>query len=157
MNSLKLILKSLHTILPYFYFSGVCFLFLIQHFTLASTGPWWWWSALFMLVLALLFLIPLKFQFKNINLILGILSLCWSIWMLLALVSDMNKKSDWILDPKKLIFAKVFVVVNLYLSINLLVKNDSPVLSNHSRIINWISIGIAIGLVLIFNLAMNYW
>ncbi len=155
MNSIKLIFKKVHEIIPYFYFSGICILFFIQHFTLASNGTWWWWSALLMLVLALLFLIPLKFQFKNINLILGILTLCWSIWMLLALVSDMNKKSDWVLDPKKLIFAKVFVVVNLYLSIILLVKNDSPELSNQNRIINWISIGIAIGLVILFNLAMN--
>ena len=157
MNSLKLVLKKVHDIFPYFYFSGICLLFFSQHFTLAATGPLWWWSAIIMLLLALLFLIPLRYQFKKLDLILGVLTLCWSIWMLLALVSDINRKSDWALDQGKLIFGKCFVLINFYFAIILLIKKPQPSESKQNKSLDWIAMGMAIALVITFHILMKQW
>src|SRR6185436_3412130 len=142
MKSLIILLKNIHEIFPYFYFASICLYFFSRHFTLPVTGPWW--SAILILGLGLFFLIQLKYKLRNSDLILGLITLVWSVWMLLAVVSDLNNHSPWILDKNKVLFAKCFVLINFYASINLLIKKPAINPKKWNTLLDWIAIGISL-------------
>lgn len=154
MKSLKLILKKTYLALPYFYFASITLYFFAKPFTHEINETLV--SSLLMLAITFVFLAQLKYKFKQLDSILGIITLCWSCWMLLAFYSDFVNASPWTLNGKWVFLYSSFVIFNFYFSINLLTKKPGHQFQLRNGLQDWMAIGIATILVVSFQIILNY-
>ncbi len=117
MKTFKNILGKLSGAFPYIYFSLVALQIFSDH--LNETGTFW--SESLILLIASVFIIQLKYKFKHIDATLGLFTLFWSCWMVLAAYSDAIKIEylTWTMN-KFLVVA--FIIMNFVCSISLLIK-----------------------------------
>ena len=117
MNSFKSILQKFYKAFPYIYFSFLALWIFSDH--LNSTGTFW--SESLLILISSVFIIQLKYKLKYVDVVLGIFTLLWSCWMLLAVYSDAIKIEDWSWTMKQYMIV-VFVVMNFVCSFLLLIK-----------------------------------
>ena len=117
MKKFRNILGKLLWAFPYFYFS----LFALTLFTNHLTGTGTFWSASLMIAIASVFIIQLIYKLKKVDTALGLFTLFWSCWMLLAAYSDAIKIEHWSWTMNRFLVV-AFVIMNFVCSISLLIK-----------------------------------
>lgn len=120
MKSHKNILRKVRVAFPYFYFMIYGLILLINQFIPVMRAEIW--SSTYIFCFALIFLLQFIYKFKYLDLVLGILTFCFSVWMLLAVYSDFINVSTWTLIDTKVFIVVCLVILNFYSSINLLSK-----------------------------------
>jgi len=120
MKSLKNILEKVRDALPYFYFMTYGLILLLNQFIPVMRGNIW--TSTFIFCITLVFLLQFIYRFKYLDLVLGILTLCGSVWMLIAAYSDFLNISPWTLNDIKVFIIVCFIIINFYASISLLTK-----------------------------------
>ncbi len=118
MKTFKNIFEKLPGAFPYIYFSLAALIIFSEH--LNATGTFLSESVL--LLIASVFIIQFKYKLKHIDTVLGIFTLFWSFWMLLAAYSDAIKIEDWTWTMNRFLVV-AFVIINFVCSISLLIKN----------------------------------
>ena len=123
MKSIKSISEKIKEGVSYIYFSFLALLLFSEHLNATGTV----WTELLMLAIASAFIIQLKYKFKHVDAIFGMLTLLWSLGMVLAVYSDAIKVEHWTWTMNRFLIV-AFLIMNFICSMSLCLRSMiSPV------------------------------